>query len=75
LSTWTLPRLSLEEVEDGRCLLCSQEYISRYNDLLLTANGLGLQTLDEQRYWEALAHRQFAPRIMTHLRTAASAAF
>ena len=52
-----------------------QEYISRYNDFLLTASGLGLQTLDEQRYWEALAHRRFAPRIAEHLRTAASAAF
>ena len=54
---------------------CSQEYVSRYNDFLLTANGLGLRTLDEQRYWEALAHRHFAPRLMTDLRTAASAAF
>lgn len=49
--------------------LNAEEYLARYHDFLLTANGLGLQTLDEQRHWESLTHLRFAPRL---LRTASA---
>lgn len=49
--------------------LNAEEYLTRYHDFLLTANGLGLQTLDEQRHWESLTHLRFAPRL---LRTASA---
>ena len=45
------------------CVLSMQEYLKRYHDFLLTASGLGLQTLDEQRHWEALCHMTFPLRL------------